>query len=115
MAGFAELERNLIAERTELSLAHKKAHLEVYASTPYGYDRQGEALTPNLAELGIVAQVRAWRLGGWSLRKIAQELTYQQAPTKQGGRWYASTVKYLLDNNLYEGVSNGESRRVSVP
>jgi site-specific DNA recombinase len=105
MAGFAELERNLIAERTEIALAHKKAHLEAYARTPYGFDRQGDTLTPNLVELGIVTQVKAWRTDGWTLRKIAQELTDRQTPTKRGGRWHARTVKYLLENNLYERVS----------
>ena len=34
MAGVAELERNLIAERTTMALAHKKAHREAYAPTP---------------------------------------------------------------------------------
>ena len=93
MAGFAELERNLIAERTELALAHKKAHLIVYAPTPYA------------KELKAVAQIREWRTAGWSLGKIARELTKRGVPTKKGGAWYPGTVKYLLENNLYSGVA----------
>jgi DNA invertase Pin-like site-specific DNA recombinase len=106
MAGVAELERNLIAERTEMALAHKKSHLEVYSPTPYGYDREGGNLTVNQHELKAIAKIREWRLQGWSLRKIAQELTRLNIPTKRGGKWYGRTVKYLLDNNLYEGVSH---------
>jgi site-specific DNA recombinase len=101
MAGFAELERNLIAERTEMAMAHKKAHLEAYAPTPYGFNREGDTLTENPQELKAVAQIREWRAAGWSLGKIAKELTRQCVPTKKGGEWYAGTVKYLLDNNLY--------------
>jgi DNA invertase Pin-like site-specific DNA recombinase len=105
MAGFAELERNLIAERTGTAMAHKKVHREVYSPTPYGYDRQGDALKQNPGELKTVAQIRQWRSAGWTLGRIAQELTQQQIPTKKGGYWYPGTVKYLLENNLYTGVA----------
>jgi DNA invertase Pin-like site-specific DNA recombinase len=105
MAGFAELERNLIAERTELALAHKKSHLEAYAPTPYGFNRDGDTLKQNPQELKAVAQIREWRAAGWSLGKIARELTRQSIPTKRGGAWYPATVKYLLENSLYSGVA----------
>jgi DNA invertase Pin-like site-specific DNA recombinase len=105
MAGFAELERNLIAERTGTAMAHKKAHREAYAPTPYGYDREGNALKENPGELANVAQIQAWRTAGWTLGEIAQELTRRQIPTKRGGSWYPGTVKYLLENNLYAGVA----------
>jgi len=105
MAGFAELERNLIAERTATALAHKKAHREVYSPTPYGFDRVEERLLENAQEQETLAQVFAWRRAGWSLRTIAGELNRRGIPTKQGGRWYASTVRYLLQNKLYEEVA----------
>lgn len=105
MAGFAELERNLIAERTELAMAHKKAHLEAYSPTPYGFNRDGDTLTENPQELKAVTQIREWRAAGWSLGKIARELTRQCVPTKKGGAWYPGTVKYLLGNSLYSGVA----------
>jgi DNA invertase Pin-like site-specific DNA recombinase len=105
MAGFAELERNLIAERTETAMAHKKTHREAYSPTPYGYDRQGDALKQNPGELKTVAQIHQWRLAGWTLGRIAQELTRRRIPTKKGGYWYPGTVKYLLENNLYAGVA----------
>jgi DNA invertase Pin-like site-specific DNA recombinase len=105
MAGFAELERNLIAERTSTALNHKKAHREAYSPTPYGFDREGDTLTQNPQELEIVTQIRAWRTAGWTLGKIAGELTRRHVPTKRGGAWYPGTVKYLLENNLYTEVS----------
>lgn len=104
-ASFAELERNLIAERTGLALAYKKAHFVAYAPTPYGYDREGNTLTENRKELKAITQIQEWRAEGWSLGKIARELTRQCIPTKKGGAWYPGTVKYLLDNNLYCGAA----------
>lgn len=105
MAAFAELERNLISERTATALAHTKAHREAYAPTPYGFERVGDVLRENNCEQEIVAQIFAWRRSGWSLRKIAAELNRRGVPTKQGGRWYASTVRYLLQNSLYQEVA----------
>jgi DNA invertase Pin-like site-specific DNA recombinase len=103
MAGFAELERNLIAERTAAALAHKKAHLQAYSPTPFGYDRDGKVLVVNRAEWQTQEQMRAWRTDGWTLRQIADELTQRATPTKNGGRrWYASTVRHILRNNLYD-------------
>jgi DNA invertase Pin-like site-specific DNA recombinase len=102
MAGFAELERNLIAERTEAALAHKKAHRQAYSPTPYGYDRgEGDTLQENLLELGTVAEILQWRQDGRSLRDIAEELNRRGIATKQGGKWHASTVNYITKNDLY--------------
>lgn len=105
MAGFAELERNLIAERTATALNHKKAHRQVYGPTPYGFDRVEEALAQNAGEREVLALIFAWRRTGWSLRRIAGELNGRGVSTKQGGRWHASTVRYMLQNNLYEEVA----------
>lgn len=101
MAAFAELERNLIAERTATALAHKKAHKKAYAPTPFGFERVGDTLQEKPEEQEIIAQIFAWREAGWSLRKIAEELNKRGVPTKQGGQWHASTVKYILENSLY--------------
>lgn len=105
MSAFAELERNLIAERTTQALEHKKEHREVYAPTPYGYNREGDALTPNQVEQAVIIEINKRRGCGHSLRKIADYLNGSGVPTKQGGRWYASTVKYILENDLHKGVA----------
>src|SRR4051794_20741941 len=48
MAGFAEMERNLISERTKTALAHKKSGSRVYSRIPpLGFDRHGDKLVPN--------------------------------------------------------------------
>ncbi|MEW6738139.1 MAG: recombinase family protein [Acidobacteriota bacterium] len=102
MAGFAELERNLISERTAAAMAHKKIHREAYGTTPFGFVRIGDQLIEDLKELEIIDQIRSWRGDGWSLRRIAAELSKLGVPTKEGGQWFASTVRYLLQNDLYK-------------
>ena len=102
MAGFAELERNLISERTASSMAHKKAQRRVYGCTPFGFDRVGDELAENASELAIVAKIRAWRAEGLSLGKTAKRLNSEGVPTKTGKKWYGSTVNYILKNtSLY--------------
>ena len=41
-----------------------------------------------------------------SFGKIAKELNKKGIPTAQGGKWYSSTIKYILENKVYRGVSN---------
>ena len=102
MASFAELERNLIGERTTAAMKYKKAHKEVYSPVPYGYDREGDNLQPNKEEQKAIALIKKWRKKGWTLQKIAAELTKREIKTKRGGKWYAGTVRYILENNLYQ-------------
>jgi hypothetical protein len=49
-----------------------------------------------------VALVKEMRDQGWALRKIAGALNDQGITSKKGGRWHPQTVKYLLENKLYE-------------
>lgn len=104
MAAFAELERNLIAERTTQALQHKKQHRQAYGRTPYGFRRNGAALESIEFEQVAVRQIRAWRAEGLTLRAIVERLNTGGIPTKRGGRWAAQTVKYILDNDLYREV-----------
>ena len=102
MASFAELEKNLIGERTTIAMKHKKAMRQVYSPTPFGFERVGNDLRINEQEIAIILKVKVWRETGWSLGKIAKELNQRCVPTKQGKRWYASTIRYLLRNELYQ-------------
>ena len=64
MAGFAELERNLIAERTTAALAHKKRRGLVYNHVPLGYVRDGDELRRDTGEQKVIMQIMDWRRGG---------------------------------------------------
>lgn len=98
MAGFAQFERDLTAERTTSALAHKKANSQAYSPTPYGKDRDGERLTDNTQEQSIIRQMRELRENGSSLRGIAEHLNGNGIESKQGKQWYASSVGYILNH-----------------
>lgn len=105
MSSFAELERNLISERTAAALQYKKAHRKAYSPVPYGYTREEDSLQEDAGELQTIQDIFAWRAEGWTLRKIAAELTAQGRPTKKGGKWHACTVNYIIKNKLYGKVA----------
>lgn len=100
-AGFAELERNLISERTQTALSYKKSRLQVYGAIPYGYARNGNVLHVNEAELEVVRRIQKLCTKGWPLRKIAAALNRKGVRTKRSRRWHASTVRYILRNSLH--------------
>ncbi len=95
-AGMAELERNLIGERTALSLAHKKKNNMAYSPTPFGKDREEDRLTDNREEMDVIADIHRMREEGISLRAIVNSLNQRGIPTKQGKRWHVSTIVYIL-------------------
>jgi len=71
----SQYERELIAARTRAALAAKRARGERAGEVPYGFtaDAAGR-LVPNAGEQGVIAQVRALRAAGLSLRGIVAEL-----------------------------------------
>lgn len=96
-AAFAEMERNLTSERTRAALRHKKASNEVYCNVaPLGYDRDGDKLVENAAELETVGRIQRMRDQGVSLRRIAAHLNETGTPTKRGGSWHLVTVQNVL-------------------
>jgi len=97
MASFAELERNLIAERTSAALQHMKRGRRIYTSSVFGFDRNCTRLLPNDGELAAVERMRRLRAEGRTLREIAASLNEAGVPTKRAGAaWYASTVRSVL-------------------
>jgi hypothetical protein len=65
---------------------------------PFGYDvdEDGKTLVPNRHEQQTVKMAMDARCGGASLREIAELLDRLGRQPKSGGRWYAQTVRRLL-------------------
>lgn len=101
MAGFAELERGMIAERTASALRHKKARREVYNHTPLGFHTVKGHLTPDDEETLIVREIFAARDQGKSLRAIAGDLNRRGIVGKRGGIFHASTIRAILANDIH--------------
>jgi site-specific DNA recombinase len=89
-AAFAEMERNLISERTKSALSYKKAERRVYCHiTPLGFDRQGDRLVQNQNEMKTVKRILRLRADGLSMQAIADAMNQAGAATKRGGTWHA--------------------------
>lgn len=97
-AGFAEMERSLISERTAAALTHKKDTRQAYTHTPYGFDRIGDELVANKDEQHVIKMMVQWRQQGWSFRAIVKQLNEDQIPTKLGKNWHAPSVRYIINN-----------------
>lgn len=97
LAVLADFERDQIGERTKMALAHKKASGEVYSAVPYGYAEVDGRLVAVETEAAVVAEILRLRDAGASLAEIAMTLNVQGVEGKRGGRWHASTVRYLIN------------------
>lgn len=95
-ASFAQMERDAIAERTALALAHKQAQGEHVGRVPYGSALENKRLVPVEGEAHVAALILALRRAGQSLQGIADELARRGIPTQRGGRWQAQTVSNIL-------------------
>jgi site-specific DNA recombinase len=101
---FAQLERDLIAERTRDALKYKKEKGDYLGTVPLGFDIVDGELREREDELAVVRYAKKLRREGYSLGRVAGMLNGEGIPTKRGGKWYKSTVKYLLNNELYGDI-----------
>lgn len=97
LAVLADFERDQIGERTKMALAHKKAKGEVYAPVPFGYEAIEGRLVTVKREAKIVGEILAMREAGASFASIADTLNERGIEGKRGGRWFASTVRYMVN------------------
>jgi DNA invertase Pin-like site-specific DNA recombinase len=88
MSALAEMERGIIAER------QKDVHKDRRArGIKWGIDMGPKNKTPE----EIKERIRSERSKGKSFRAIADGLNKDGIPTQNGGKWYATTVKNILD------------------
>jgi len=102
LAVLAQFEREQLAERISASIEHRKSNGHVYGRTPFGYFKARKLLKPLEGEQVVIGRVFAERAKGRSLREIAADLNAAGIPGKRGGKWYASTVNYALNNDIHE-------------
>lgn len=103
LSGFAEWERNIIGERTRAVLRHKRVKREAYSPTPLGFRRDGKQLVEDEREQQTLDRIRSLHRDGLSLNAIARTLNAEGVPAKNGGRFYASTISYLIKNHQLYG------------
>ncbi len=97
MASLAQMERDLISERTKDALKLKIVRNERAGQIPYGYrlGPDGVTLLPHRKEQAAIALIRSLRAQGESLRAICVQLEKAgYRPT--GSKWHSKTVWSIL-------------------
>jgi DNA invertase Pin-like site-specific DNA recombinase len=99
MAGVAELERNMIAERTTAALAHKKNLGEWIGRPPYGYQAPADDTTELVVdprEMEVVRLVIRRRERGVPYRRIIAELEVK-GWSPRDGEWHPGTLRRIWE------------------
>jgi len=111
LAGFAEFERNMIVDRINAALAHKKSKGERMGNVPYGFmadknvrNELGHTVTAaklveNPAEMAVIERMKALRASGLSLRMVAASLNTEGYRSRRGTEWTISSVDDVLRNH----------------
>ncbi len=100
IAALAQLERDLISERTATALAHKKRiGQRVSHEIPLGYDlaADGVRLVENKAEQRVVRRILRLHRAGLSSRQIIERLERAGHQPKHGGRWHPKVVLAICE------------------
>lgn len=108
MMAAAELEKDNISLRTREGINNRKSNKQVYSAAPYGWDntyldeeKKVSKLVKNEDEQEIIRRMITLRN---TMKKsysiIATALNDLNIPSKEGGKWYASTVRTILNNTL---------------
>ena len=101
--GLAQMERELIAERTRTALAYKRQQCQPTSHAPLGFRANGKRhrMLPVPEELEVVREIfTLWRRGS-SLAAIARKLEAENVPTKRGGRWQPATVRRVVQRRAW--------------
>jgi site-specific DNA recombinase len=98
MGALAEMERELIGERTAAALAHKRDVGERLGTTPLGYRTPGpgQGMEPVPEEQATIRRILMLRRRGHSYRAIAAQLSKEGHRTKRGARWHHSTIANVV-------------------
>jgi site-specific DNA recombinase len=96
--GLAQMERELIAERTRGALAFKRERCQPTSHPPLGFRLNGQRgrMIPVAEELEVVRRILALLRIGGSYAGIARQLNAEGVPTKRGARWHAPTVRNVV-------------------
>ena len=100
MAGAAELERNLIRERTSEAMGYVKSQgHKTGGDVPYGYTVavDGKTLTADSEEQAMLEAIRTARSQGYSQRQVVAELAQQGFTTRKGTPLILRQVQRIME------------------
>jgi site-specific DNA recombinase len=98
MTAVSQWEREAIGERTRDALRHKRSQGQRVGNIPFGsrLGGDGQLLEPDPAEQDALAEIRALRNNGDTLRGIAATLNHQAYRTRRGTPWRLESVARVL-------------------
>ena len=100
MAGAAELERNLIRERTSEAMGYVKSQgHKTGGDVPYGYAvaADGRTLVVHEQEQAMLEAIRTARQRGYSQRQVVAELAQQGFTTRKGTPLILRQVQRIME------------------
>jgi len=109
IGAMAQMERDLISERTREALQYKKSKFQAYSPTPFGFNREDGHITPNQKELKIVKLMKNLKKKGLSYQAIINKLNERDIPTKNRKSWSKSTIWGILKNPIYDNLTPSRS------
>ncbi len=128
-AGLAQKERKMTSSRVKVTQMIKAKEGKTNVPCPaYGYrlseDRQHIVVDGETSK--VYKLIVEKFLEGWGQLKICKWLNQQSIPTKKGGKWHTNSIKTILSNPVYLGItiynattlmrdSKGKRRRVVRP
>ena len=97
MSSLAQMERELIGERTRDALSHKIIKGERVGHVPYGYtlDQDGKTLLENPRQQEAISLMRELHGKGYTYRGICRELIANGYEAKEG-TWHHQKVRNIL-------------------
>jgi DNA invertase Pin-like site-specific DNA recombinase len=95
---FAQVEREMIRERTKAALAAKSAKGERVGAVPFGFAvaADGVHLVPVASEQATIARARTLRASGLALRGVAALLAAEGHTSRKGGAFFAPQIARML-------------------
>lgn len=118
----AEYEKSMITLRMSAGRLKKVESGMGYAggNVCYGFRAENGAYKPVESEIDIVKKIFRMRRKPklskrMSFQKIADSLNASSLPAPSGKKWYAMSVRYIVNNSFYKGIQTYSSVEIFKP
>ena len=100
----AELERNLVSERTRAALSFLKQSGKHIGGVPFGFQAVDSKLVERVDESAVLEVILSLRAAGKTFREIARDLSALGYVTRNGSsQWSPSTVWGIVKRSRVNG------------
>jgi site-specific DNA recombinase len=107
MAVFAEYQSDVTGDHTRSVKSNLKKTMKVYCPyPPLGFKNEDGKLVRDPKAYQIVDQIKVYHNQGLSLRTIAQMINMMGHTGSKNGKFHASTIQKILNNNIYNEHRN---------